>query len=419
MDKIIIKGGRQLSGTVQVSGSKNAALPILIATLLTDGECVVRNVPELKDIETVIALLGVLGKQVVRQGDTVQVSASSSLYAEAPYEIVRRMRASILVMGPLVARLKRARVSLPGGCVIGRRPVDIHLKGFSTLGADITLREGYIEVQANHLRGRDLRLTFPSVGATENLMMVATLTSGTTRLFNAAREPEIEDLARFLNGMGAHVQGAGTSRITIVGVPSLHGAHHRVIPDRIEAGTYLLAAAITQGRITLQGVEPPHLTALLQTLRKAGVQVLIDASSNTITTDGKGRLRPVTIKTAPYPSFPTDLQAQWMALMAVTAGVSRITEQIFEDRFLHVSELVRMGADIHTEGNTAIIRGVKVLCGAPVMVSDLRAGAALILAGLVAKGTTVVHRVYHLDRGYAALVPQLCALGASIDRISS
>lgn len=415
MDKIVIQGGRHLKGTVKVEGSKNAALPILIATLLTDELCMVSNVPELEDIETVISLLAVLGKQVVRRGNAVQVTAGPSLLAEAPYELVRRMRASVLVMGPLVARLKRARVSLPGGCVIGRRPVDIHLKGFSALGADILLKEGYIEVHADQLRGRDIRLAFPSVGATENLMMIAAVTPGTTRLLNAAKEPEVADLARFLNAMGAHITGEGTSSIHIQGVPALHGARHVVIPDRIEAGTYLLAAAMTQGIITLHRAQAAHLSALLETLRKSGVRMHVEADA--ITVDGRGCLRPVSVKTAPYPGFPTDLQAQWMALMSVTSGTSRMTERIFEDRFLHVPELIRMGADIRIQGNTAVIRGVKTLCGAPVMVSDLRAGAALILAGLVARGMTTVQRVYHLDRGYAHLVRKLRALGASVDRI--
>lgn len=416
MDTIIIRGGRRLRGTVSIAGSKNAALPILIATLLTDEECVVTNVPQLMDIETVISLLVVLGKRVIRRGETVSVSSGPSLYAEAPYELVRRMRASVLVMGPLLVRLHRARVSLPGGCVIGRRPVDIHLAGLQALGAKVALDEGYIEVRGKVLEGGTFRLSFPSVGATEHLMMAASAIPGTTHLLNAAKEPEIVDLARFLTAMGACVRGAGTSHIEIRGRPRLHQASHRIIPDRVEAGTYLLAGAITGGRVTVEGVSPGDLTALLRALQKAGVQVHVHAAE--VTVGGNHRLRPVNIRTAPYPGFPTDLQAQWMALMSVSRGVSRMIEQIFEDRFLHVAELVRMGAQIKAQGNTAVVRGVKTLNGAPVMVSDLRAGAALILAGLVAQGATTVHRVYHLDRGYDALVRKLRALGADIERRS-
>jgi len=414
MDILTIQGGKTLHGELKISGSKNAALPILIATLLTDERCTLRNVPYLDDIETVIELLAFLGKKIVRDRDEIVVTAGSALQAEAPYELVRKMRASIVVMGPLVARLKRVKVSLPGGCAIGGRPINIHLDGFRRLGATIELEQGYVDLKAEQLKGARLPLEFPSVGATENLMMAASLIPGRTEIVHAAREPEIEDLSAFLNAMGARVTGAGSDHITIDGVERLHGAIHSVIPDRIECGTYMIAAAMTKGSLLLQHASASHLSALIEKMEQAGIE--IDAKDTTIRVKGPAKIRPVSLETAVHPGFPTDLQAQWIALMAISSGVAQVTEQVFENRFMHLPELQRMGADIQTKGNTATIRGVESLSGAEVMVSDLRAGAALVLAGLVAKGTTVIHRVYHLDRGYEHLEQKLSAVGANITR---
>jgi len=414
MDILTIEGGARLKGEIAVSGSKNAALPILIATLLTDDRCVISNIPHLDDIETVIGLLVFLGKQVVREGDQVEVTAGPTLYAEAPYELVRRMRASVVVMGPLLARLGRVKVSLPGGCAIGGRPINIHLDGFRSLGADIILEQGYVDMRARKLKGAEIHFDFASVGATENLMMAAALSEGTTTITNCAMEPEITDLANFLNAMGAQVEGAGTTSITIHGVERLHGTDYRVIPDRIEAGTYMVAAAITEGDLSLRNVASDHLGALIAKMKQAGV--MIQEKDGLLRVSGPKTLEPVDIETAIYPGFATDLQAQWMALMSLAPGVSQITEQVFENRFMHVPELQRMGADIQIKGNTATVVGVKSLSGADVMVSDLRAGAALVLAGLAAGGTTVIHRVYHLDRGYENLEQKLTAAGAHIKR---
>lgn len=414
MDILTIEGGARLQGEITISGSKNAALPILIATLLTDEPCIIRNVPHLDDIETVLALLVFLGKKIMRQGDQVEVTSGPTLYGEAPYELVRKMRASIVVMGPLLARLGRVKASLPGGCAIGGRPINIHLDGFRALGAGIDLRQGYVDVKAGKLVGATLHLDFPSVGATENLMMAACLIPGRTEILNAAMEPEITDLGRFLSALGAHVKGAGTERITIEGVGHLHGANHPVIPDRIEAGTYMIAAAITLGDVMFHGVPTEYLRALLAKMKEA--EIGVEQNGNHLRVVGPKKIRPVNVETEVYPGFPTDLQAQWMALMTLAEGTSQVTERVFENRFMHVAELIRLGADIQIKGNTASVQGVHRLSGTDVMVSDLRAGAALVMAGLAASGKTVIHRVYHLDRGYENIEGKLSALGAQIER---
>ena len=414
MDILTIDGGRHLRGEITISGSKNSALPILIATLLTDDPCTIRNVPRLDDIETVIALLVFLGKKIIRKSEQIDVTSGPTLYAEAPYELVRKMRASIVVMGPLLARLGRVKASLPGGCAIGGRPINIHLDGFRALGATINLEQGYVDVSSSKLQGAPISLDFASVGATENLMMAASLIPGRTEIHNAAMEPEIGDLADFLNAMGARVCGAGTGHIVIDGVDRMHGAAHEVIPDRIETGTYMIAAAMTQGDVTLYRVRTDHLSALIAKMRQAGIAV--DEKGSTLHVGGAKTITPVSVETAVHPGFPTDLQAQWMALMALSTGSAQITERVFENRFMHVPELQRMGADIQIKGNTAMVQGVSGLSGADVMVSDLRAGAALVLAGIAAKGQTTIHRIYHLDRGYENLEGKLSALGARIAR---
>jgi len=414
LDLLTIEGGRPLKGDISISGSKNAALPILIATLLTDEPCGVKNVPSLDDIEAVIGLLVFLGKNVVRQRDRLDITAGPTLYGEAPYELVRKMRASVVVMGPLLARLGKVKVSLPGGCAIGGRPVNIHLEGFKALGASIQLEEGYVTAEANRLQGTSFTLDFASVGATENLMMAASLARGTTLLIGAAKEPEITDLADFLNHMGARITGAGTDTLTIEGVERLHGTEHEVIPDRIETGTYMIAAAITRGDLDLHPARPEHLRELIAKLGQAGVSV--DQDNGHLRVKGVKDLHPVDAETAVHPGFPTDLQAPWMALMSLARGVSHIAERVFENRFMHVPELQRMGARIQVKGPHAAVEGVDSLSGAEVMVSDLRAGAALVLAGLAAEGKTVIHRVYHLDRGYEHLERKLSAVGARIRR---
>lgn len=414
MDSFVVKGGRRLKGKVRVSGSKNSALPCLFATLLTDEVCVLENVPDLQDIRTAFRLLERLGKKVEVSASRVTVKKRGALRAQAPYDLVRRMRASAVVMGPLLARLGQANVSLPGGCAIGARPINFHLKAFEKMGARISVHEGYITA-VGRLRGGRVKLPFPSVGATENVLMAATLARGRTTIENAAREPEITDLADLLTGMGASIAGAGTARITVVGAPALHGVHHRVIPDRIEAGTFLVAAAITRGRVRLAGVEPAHLKAVLDALRRAGMRLTLDRDG--VEARWVRPLRPVSVKTRVYPGFPTDMQAQWTALMAVTPGRSVIEEDIFENRFLHAQELLRMSARVEIRGSRAHVEGVKRLSGCPLMVSDLRAGAALVLAGLAAQGTTKILRVYHLDRGYEQLEKKLRALGADVRRV--
>jgi UDP-N-acetylglucosamine 1-carboxyvinyltransferase len=420
VDRIIIQGGKPLSGEISVSGAKNAALPILISSLLTPEPCTYQSVPHLADIRTTLKLLSGLGDKSDHQrwldgADELTLQADRIKNFEAPYDLVKTMRASFLVLGPLVARFGQARVSTPGGCALGARPVNLHLKGLEALGATIEQTHGYIEATAVKLRGAKIYLDLPSVGATENLLMAASLADGTTIIENAAKEPEIEDLARALNAMGARIQGAGSDLIQIDGVESLRGVTHRIIPDRIEAGSFVIAAAITGGAVLVKGARPDHLEAFLIKLQEAGVGFSADDCG--IAIRGTGKVKSVDVKTLPYPGFPTDLQAQMMVLLAVAEGVSVITETIFENRFMHVQELDRMGAQINLEGNRAVVRGVRELSGAPVMASDLRASVALVLAGLVANGTTEVSRVYHLDRGYERIEKKLSHLGAQIVRV--
>jgi UDP-N-acetylglucosamine 1-carboxyvinyltransferase len=419
VDRIIIQGGKRLSGEVVVSGAKNAALPILISSLLTPEPCTYQNVPHLADIRTTLKLLAGLGDKSdntrwLDGADELNLQADQIKNFEAPYDLVRTMRASFLVIGPLVARFGQARVSTPGGCAIGARPIDLHLKGLEALGATIEQTHGYVEATAARLRGAKVYLDLPSVGATENLMMAATLAEGTTVIENAAKEPEIDDLAKALNAMGARIQGAGTDVVQIDGVDSLGGVTHRIIPDRIEAGSFVIAAALTGGDVFVKGARADHLEAFMIKLKEAGVSFSADEQGIRVRQNGK--IKSVDVKTLPYPGFPTDLQAQMMVLMAVADGVSVITETIFENRFMHAQELDRMGAQIKLEGSRAVVRGVRELSGAPVMASDLRASMALVLAGLVASGTTEVSRVYHLDRGYEQIEKKLFYLGAQIVR---
>ena len=414
MDRIVIEGGRRLTGEVAISGSKNAALPILFASMLVDGWVTITNVPALRDIDSTVEILEHLGCRVERENGRLRIDASGFNSHKAPYDLVRKMRASILVLGPMLARLKRARVSLPGGCAIGARPINLHLQGLKQLGARIELKHGNVYAFAERLIGAEIYFDTATVGGTENLMMAAVLAKGTTVLKNAAREPEIVALADALNAMGAHIRGAGTSEITIDGVPSLRPAEIRIIPDRIETGTYMVAAAVTGGDVTLTGTHAPHLDAVIEKLRATGS--LVDVAGDTIRVRSDGHILPVDIRTQPHPGFPTDMQAQFMVLAAMADGQSIITETIFENRFIHVSELKRMGADITVTGNTAMIKGGGGLSGAPVMASDLRASASLVLAGLVATGYTQINRVYHLDRGYESLEKKLLGLGATIRR---
>ncbi len=415
MDKIIVEGGHRLCGEVRISGAKNAALPILISSMLADGVNTYANVPNLRDIDSTILLLSNLGARIETSGDTVQIDAGGLNNFEAPYDIVRKMRASILVLGPLVARLKKARVSMPGGCAIGARPINLHLKGLAGLGANIEIKHGYVEASADELNGAEIYFDIATVTGTENIMMAAVLAKGTTVLRNAAREPEIIALAEALNQMGADIHGAGTTVITINGVSSLKPVSFRIIPDRIEAGTFMVAAALTGGNVTLINAEPDHLGAVIDMLRLTGAEISHDGK--TVKVQGKETITSVDLKTQPYPGFPTDMQAQFMVLMSVANGTSVISETIFENRFIHVSELKRMGADITISGNTATVKGVSKLSGAPVMATDLRASASLILAGLVAEGQTKVNRVYHLDRGYQAIEKKFAGIGAVIERV--
>ena len=415
MDKIVVHGGRRLEGRVAISGAKNAALPILVSALLGEGPNVYHNVPNLKDIQSITQLLETLGARVTTENNTVRIDAGGVCNTEAPYDLVRKMRASILVLGPLVARLKKARVSLPGGCAIGARPINLHLKGLARLGAAIELAHGYVEATADRLKGDEIYLDVPTVTGTENLMMAAVLAEGETVLRNAAREPEVIALARVLNRMGARIQGAGTSIITIRGVDGLQPVEATIIPDRIEAGTFMVAAALTGGDVTLVDCDPEHLGAVIHKLKLTGADIRVD--DRRIRIQGGPAISSVDVKTQPYPGFPTDMQAQFMVLMSIAGGLSIISETIFENRFIHVSELRRLGADITVTGGTALIKGVSHLSGAPVMATDLRASASLILAGLVARGATEINRVYHLDRGYEAIEKKFLHMGAAIERV--
>lgn len=417
MDNLAIRGGRRLKGRLKVSGAKNAALPILAATLLPESSCTIRNLPHLHDITTMIELLGCLGVQLtIDEKLAVEVDASRLTSYRAPYELVKTMRASILVLGPLLARFGEAEVSFPGGCAIGSRPVDLHLKGLQAMGAEIDIEGGYIRAKcAGRLRGADIALETVTVGGTENLLMAATLAEGRTVIRNAAREPEVVDLAECLVAMGAKIIGAGESVLVIDGVERLHGCDFSVMPDRIEAGTYLVAVAATGGKIRLDEAIPSHLQVVLDKLREAGA--VIHTGDNWIELDMQGqRPKAVSITTAPYPGFPTDMQAQFTALNTIAEGVGRVTETVFENRLIQTHELNRMGADIQLEGNTAIVSGCTALKGAPVMASDLRASASLVIAGLVASGETVVDRIYHIDRGYECIEEKLQSLGADIRR---
>lgn len=417
MQKIIVEGGGCLSGEVRISGAKNAVLPILCVTLLADAPVRVSNVPRLHDVLTTAKLLLGLGAGVVHEGDVMTVDPRSVSSHVAPYELVKTMRASVLVLGPLLAKYGVAEVSLPGGCAIGSRPVDLHIKGLQALGAEIVVEGGFIKARSEgRLKGARHVFELVSVGATENVLMAAALAEGTTTLENAAMEPEIVDLADCLNAMGAKISGAGSARIVVEGVEKLHGCEHAVIADRIETGTFLVAAAMTGGRVTATHARPDTLDAVLDKLREAGAEVVIDGTNITVDMHGK-RPRAVNITTAPHPAFPTDMQAQFMALNCIAEGVGVINETIFENRFMHVNELLRLGADIRVDGHTAVVRGVERLSGAPVMATDLRASASLILAGLVADGETVIDRIYHLDRGYENIEAKLGALGAEIRRV--
>jgi UDP-N-acetylglucosamine 1-carboxyvinyltransferase len=418
MDKLIIKGGSTLKGKVKISAAKNGTLPILAACLLTDKQCVIKNVPALQDIKTMLGLLSALGAEVSFKDNTVTICAGNKLSLEAPYEIVSKMRASYYVLGPLLARFHKAKVYLPGGCAIGPRPIDLHIKGMESLGARLTIEHGYIDASAKILTGSEILLagsSGPSVGATANVMMAATLAQGSTTIIRVALEPEIVDLANFLNTMGAKITGAGTSTIKITGVEGLNGIEWTPIPDRIEAGTFACAAAITNGQVEIENCTPNHLEAVILALKNIGCEVT--KQDNSITIKASSRLRPFNITTAPHPGFPTDLQAQFMAVLTIADGTSIITENIFKSRFLHALELNRMGAQIKIDDNVAIINGVKSLSGAKVMASDLRASVALVIAGLCAEGETEVSRIYHLDRGYERLEEKLKGLGATIKRV--
>jgi UDP-N-acetylglucosamine 1-carboxyvinyltransferase len=415
MDKIIIKGGERLIGEAEVSGSKNATLPIFVSSLLSEGENVFSNVPNLRDVQTIIKVLKNLGVKVSEGEGVYRADATEISNEEAPYELVKTMRASILVLGPLVARKKKATVSLPGGCAIGARPINLHLAGLEAMGAKIELRHGYIEAKADVLKGANISFDTVTVTGTENLMMAASLAKGKTILQNAAMEPEVVDLADVLNKMGAKITGAGTNVIEVEGVKSLHAAEHRIIPDRIEAGTLMVAAGLTRGNIKILHCPLSEMEMVVHKLRESGME--IESEGDGVRAVGTKRIRSVDIKTQPYPGFPTDMQAQFMVLMSLARGLSVISETIFENRFIHVSELRRMGADIRIQGDSAIIQGMESLSGAPVMATDLRASASLVLAGLAAEGKTEISRVYHLDRGYEGLDRKLAQLGAKIERV--
>ena len=417
LNKLLIQGGTRLNGEIRISGAKNAVLPILAGTLLADGPAIIENVPHLHDVTTTVELLGCMGVQVVIDEKlSIEVDCSTIENYVAPYHLVKTMRSSILVLGPLLARYGQAEVSLPGGCAIGSRPVNLHIKGLQDMGADVEVKNGYIHAEASRLKGARLVMDIVTVTGTENLMMAAALADGVTVIENAAREPEVIDLANFLNAMGAKISGAGTDTITIEGVEKLTGTRYRVLPDRIETGTYLVAAAISGGRIKVKDTDPKLLDAVIDKLREAGADITCGEDWIELDMHGK-RPKAVNIRTAPFPAFPTDMQAQFAALNTIAEGTSTIVETVFENRFMHVQELQRMGADIEVEGNTAIVRGVNKLTAAPVMATDLRASASLIMAGLIAEGETEVQRIYHIDRGYEIIEEKLSQLGANIRRI--
>jgi UDP-N-acetylglucosamine 1-carboxyvinyltransferase len=419
MDKLVIKGGKQLEGTVSVSGSKNATLPIAVAaSILGDGACVINNVPDLRDVETLRSVLEVLGAVTKFKDSTLHIAPRNEIVYEAPYDLVRKMRASIYVLGPLLARLGRAKVSFPGGCAIGPRPIDLHIKGLEQLGAQIEIKEGYIHARADRLAAADMDLSGahgPSVGATANVMMAATLAEGTTVIRSAAREPHISDLANFLNAMGAEIEGIGTSVLKIHGVKQLRGTEYSIVPDDIEAGTFMVAGAITGGDVFVKDAVQENLEAVSAKLSDAGVQ--LDWKDDGVRVTTPRQLSAIELNTEPFPGFPTDMQAQMTGLLSLVPGTSIITEAVHTDRFMHVAELNRMGADILVRGHRATVRGVPKLSGAPIMASDLRAGAVLVLAGMAAEGETVVSRVYHIDRGYERIEEKLTAIGANIVRI--
>ncbi len=413
MPKIVVKKSEPLRGSVKIDGAKNAVLPIIAATLLAEGKSVLNGVPDLKDVHVISDLLRHLGAEVQYEDNILTVDASNITTCEAPYELVRKMRASFLVMGPLLARFNHTKISMPGGCAIGTRPIDLHLKGFKHLGAKIDMDHGFVEATTEKLQGKKIYLDFPSVGATENIMMAACLAEGTTILENAAEEPEIVDLANFLNEMGANIKGAGTDTIKIQGVKALKGAEHNIIPDRIEAATYMVAAAMTKGDITVENVLMDHLKPIVAKLREAGCEVI--EMDNAVRVIGPEELQPIDIKTLPHPGFPTDVQAQFMAMLTVANGSGTVIETVFENRFMHVAEFNRMGADIRIEGRSAIVTGVKKLHGSNVRATDLRAGAALILCGLIADGETHIGDIYHIQRGYVNIDKKITALGGNIE----
>jgi UDP-N-acetylglucosamine 1-carboxyvinyltransferase len=420
MEVVHITGGNPLRGTVTISGSKNSCLPILAACLLTDEACTIENVPNLSDVKFMFQLLTHMGATVEQLSESTWRITAKTITHQAPYELVRKMRASVCLIGPLVGRLRRARVSLPGGCIIGQRPIDLHLKGLAAMGCDVKIQQGYVEIDAKHLTGSDIFLGGrygSTVTGTANLLMTAVLTPGVTRIDSAACEPEVVDLCHLLVKMGAHIEGIGSHALTVHGVDKLKGCHHRLIGDRIEAGTFLIAGLMTNGCVTVKGVDANHLRALLHKLSESGAQVKVDASGSVSVEGAARQLKPIEIITLPYPGFPTDLQAQMCALSSMIPGLSIITERIYPNRYMHVAELQRMGAHISIEGASAIISGRAALSGAPVMASDLRASAALYLAGLVAEGETWVQRIYHVDRGYENFDAKLCSLGAQIQRM--
>lgn len=416
MPKIIVEKSPALEGSVKISGAKNSTLPIIAASLLSSEVCTLEDIPALDDVDVISEVLASLGVGINRVSkNSLQISSSKIINIEAPYDLMRKMRASFLVMGPLLARMGKARISLPGGCAIGTRPIDLHLKGFKALGAKIDVGHGYVEAYADRLIGDKIYLDFPSVGATENIMMAATMAKGETIIENAAMEPEIVDLANFLNKMGADIKGAGTNNIKIKGVTDLGKVKHSVIPDRIEAGTYMVAAAISGGDVLIENVIPSHIKPIIAKLIEAGVQV--EEGEDSVRVTARNGVKSVDIKTLPYPGFPTDMQSQFMALMSIADGTSVMIETVFENRFMHVDELKRMGADIKIDGRSAIIQGTKKMMGAPVKATDLRAGAALILAGLVSEGATEISDIYHVDRGYTDIEQKLANLGAKIYRV--